>query len=116
MVRLQVLSGLLYGHGRVLDSVCFGLKYMAPCQIGYTISTVPDTVGREVNNYLHSGSCEHLRQVSILLHFSLGRGNIIFGQSNQRSHERGFTGRGAPFRVFTVRDTKTICEGIRVPE
>lgn len=70
MVRLQVLSGLLYGHGRVLDSVCFGLKYMAPCQIGYTIFTVPDTVGREVNNYLDTGLCGHLRQLSILLHFS----------------------------------------------
>ena len=49
------------------------------------------------------------------MHFLCGRGNITFGQSNERSHERGFTGRGAPFRVFTVRDTKTICEGIRVP-
>ena len=75
-IKRDVLSAIIIAGGilgtvtSLIGSVCFGLKYMAPCQIGYTISTVPDTVGREVNNYLDTGLCGHLRQLSILLHFS----------------------------------------------
>ena len=115
MVRLQVLSGLLYGHGRGDQPYCIFYEDVVTLLSDnrikdHTKEVLPGGERRSGFCAISSASGRHACMRGICRATDSERFDRELPAASRRSY------RGMDFPYTTVRDTKTTCEGIRVPE